>query len=55
LPELDIGTWSDGGVGVRYNRRCNGSTPARGIVFTATHPGEAAFTLFGDPVVIQVK
>ncbi|MDN2568233.1 hypothetical protein N1F89_18575 [Aquibium sp. A9E412] len=55
LPELDIGTWSDGGVGVRYSRRCNGFTPARGVVFTAVRPGEAVFTLFGDPVAIRVK
>lgn len=54
LPQLSNGVWSDGGVGIRVSRACNGGTPARAVVFTATHPGEERFTLYDDPITIRV-
>lgn len=55
LPKLSSGVWSDGGVGVRVSRACSGGTPARAVVFTATHPGEERFTLYDDPITIRVS
>jgi hypothetical protein len=54
LPQLSNGVWSDGGVGIRVSRACSGGTPARAVVFTATHPGEERFTLYDDPITIRV-
>ena len=54
LPPLSNGVWSDGGVGIRVSRACSGGTPARAVVFTATHPGEERFTLYDDPITIRV-
>ncbi|MBD3814293.1 MAG: hypothetical protein IE917_19130 [Betaproteobacteria bacterium] len=54
LPRLSNGVWSDGGVGIRVSRACSGGTPARAVVFTATHPGEERFTLYDDPITIRV-
>ena len=54
LPQLSTGIWSDGGVGIRVSRACSGGTPARAVVFTATHPGEERFTLYDDPITIRV-
>lgn len=55
LPQLSNGMWSDGGVGIRNSRACGGETPARAVVFTATHPGEERFTLYDDPIMIRVN
>ncbi|MBA5775646.1 hypothetical protein H2509_00745 [Stappia sp. F7233] len=54
LPQLSNGFWSDGGVGIRVSRACSGGTPARAVVFTATHPGQERFTLYDDPITIRV-
>ena len=54
LPRLSIGVWSDGGVGIRVSRACGGGTPARAVVFTATHPGEERIVLYDDPITIRV-
>lgn len=54
LPRLSAGTWSDGGIGIRVSRACGGGTPARAVVFTATHPGEEQFMLYDDPITIRV-
>lgn len=55
LPELLIGTFSDGGVGIRNSRSCSGPTPARAIRFTATKPGKESFELYDDPITITVN
>lgn len=55
LPPLYIGAWSDGGVGYRISRACDGPTPVRGIVFTAINPGKESIVIFNDPVVISVE
>ncbi|SDE94579.1 hypothetical protein [Rhodospira trueperi] len=54
LPMVSVGTFSDGGVGERRSRRCNGPTPARAVRFTATTPGQEQIELFGDTVDITV-
>lgn len=55
LPEMDIGTWSDGGIGIRNSRSCAGPTPARALVFTATTRGQRNINLYNDPVTIKVE
>jgi hypothetical protein len=54
LPMVGLGTFSDGGVGERYSRRCNGTTPARAVRFTATTPGQEQIEMFGDTIDITV-
>jgi hypothetical protein len=51
---VGLGTFSDGGVGERYSRRCNGTTPARAVRFTATTPGQEQIEMFGDTIDITV-
>jgi len=48
LPTLGTGTFSDGGLARRYSKFCQGLTPARAIVFTATRPGVEEFEIQGD-------
>lgn len=55
LPPLYIGAWSDGGIGYRISRACDGPTPARAVVFTAINPGEESIVIFNDPVLITVE
>jgi hypothetical protein len=55
LPKLKTGTFSDGGMGSRYSRSCNGLTPARAVKFTATQKGHEEFSLFGDRTTIDVE
>ncbi|MBN16403.1 MAG: hypothetical protein CMJ15_14510 [Pelagibacterium sp.] len=55
LPDIDIGSWSDGGIGLRNSRSCGGPTPARALMFTATAPGRTDFDLYSDPITIRVE
>jgi hypothetical protein len=55
LPKLRTGIFSDGGMGSRYSRSCNGITPARAVKFTATQKGHEEFSLFGDRTTIDVE
>ena len=55
LPSLVTGTFSDGGLGTRYSRRCSGPTPARAVRFTATTTGTEKIDLFGDQIRIEVR
>jgi len=55
LPELETGSWSDGGIGIRNSRSCGGPTPARVLLFTATAAGHSSFNLYGDPITIDVN
>lgn len=55
LPDLKTGTWSDGGIGIRNSRGCGGPTPARVLLFTATTKGRSSFSLYGDPITIEVE
>lgn len=48
LPALRTGTFSDGGLARRFSKFCQGLTPARAIVFTATTPGIEEFEIQGD-------
>lgn len=48
LPQARTGTFSDGGLARRYSKFCQGLTPARAIVFTATRPGVEEFEIQGD-------
>lgn len=48
LPSLRTGTFSDGGLARRFSKFCQGLTPARAIVFTATTPGVEEFEIQGD-------
>lgn len=48
LPALRTGTFSDGGLARRFSKFCQGLTPARAIVFTATTPGVEEFEIQGD-------
>lgn len=48
LPTLRTGTFSDGGLARRFSKFCQGLTPARAIVFTATTPGVEEFEIQGD-------
>lgn len=54
LPDTKLGSWSDGGVGMRYSRKCGTMTPARGLVFNARRIGSTEFYIYGDPVSISV-
>lgn len=54
LPESELGTFSDGGVGTRGSRKCNGDTPARAVRFTASKAGTETLKLYGDKVKITV-
>lgn len=54
LPPLSTSIWSDGGVGFRVSRACQGPTPARAVVVTATAPGTDHITLYDDPITITV-
>jgi hypothetical protein len=47
-PALRPGTFSDGGLARRFSKFCQGLTPARAIVFTATTPGIEEFEIQGD-------
>lgn len=55
LPELATGTLSDGGLGTRYSRQCNGRVAARAILFTATTPGTEKTSIYSDAVTINVQ
>ena len=55
LPSVSTGEFSDGGLGVRWSRRCGGLTPARAVRFTATQPGHEQIELYDDPIDIEVK
>jgi hypothetical protein len=55
LPKLSVGTFSDGGVGVRNSNACGGPTPARAISVTGTKSGTENIVLYGDPITITVK
>lgn len=48
LPTLRTGTFSDGGLARRFSKFCQGLTPARAIVFTATTAGVEEFEIQGD-------
>lgn len=48
LPTLATGTFSDGGLARRHSKFCQGLTPARAIVFTATEAGVSEFEIQGD-------
>ncbi|MGS1093599.1 hypothetical protein ACVCNR_03325 [Aquamicrobium terrae] len=48
LPVLRTGTFSDGGLARRFSKFCQGLTPARAIVFTATATGVEEFEIQGD-------
>lgn len=48
LPALRTGTFSDGGLARRFSKFCQGLTPARAIVFTASAPGIEEFEIQGD-------
>jgi hypothetical protein len=55
LPKISTGVFSDGGVGFRYSRSCDGNTLARAIRFTAKKPGREEIVMFGDSIVIEVQ
>jgi hypothetical protein len=55
LPTLATGTLSDGGVGTRFSRQCDGRVAARAILFTATTPGTEQTAIYGEPVTINVQ
>jgi CubicO group peptidase (beta-lactamase class C family) len=55
LPLSLIGSYSDGGLGVRRSRSCGGPTPARAVKFTAEKAGSEQIVLYGDPINITVK
>lgn len=55
LPRLDVGKWSDGGIGYRESNACQGPTPARAVIFTAVKSGGAEFLLFHDKTKIEVQ
>ena len=55
LPVTTTGKFSDGGLGTRPSRSCGGPMPARAVQYTATASGNEQFTLFNDPVNIEVK
>ncbi len=55
LPNTSLGAFSDGGVGTRLSKQCNGPTPARAITFTAKSKGTDNISLFGDRISITVK
>lgn len=55
LPELTTGKLSDGGVGTRFSRQCDGLVAARAILFTATTLGTEQTALYGDPITIHVQ
>lgn len=55
LPQLAIGTWSDGGTGVRPSNVCGGLVRARALRFTATTPGKADIQLEDNPITIEVR
>lgn len=55
LPSSSLGTFSDGGVGTRLSKKCNGPTPARAIKFTAKTKGSEKIYLQGDRITITVK
>lgn len=55
LPELTTGILSDGGIGTRYSRQCDGRVAARAILFTATTRGTEQTSIYGDPVTINVQ
>lgn len=48
LPEVGTGTFSDGGLARRHSKFCQGLTPARSIVFTASRAGVDEFEIQGD-------
>ena len=48
LPVSQTGTFSDGGLARRNSKFCNGETPARAIVFSATQAGVEEFLIQGD-------
>lgn len=55
LPSSSLGTFSDGGIGTRLSKQCNGPTPARAIKFTAKTKGSEKVYLQGDRITITVK
>ncbi len=55
LPLSLTGSYSDGGLGVRWSRSCGGPTPARAVKFTAEKAGSEQIVLYGDPINITVK
>jgi len=55
LPKVELGVFSDGGVGTRMSNQCKGETPARAVVFTAQKVGMVKVRLFGDLITITVK
>ena len=55
LPNIQIGTFSDGGIGTRGSRSCGGNVPARAIRFKATKKGSQVVNLYGDLVTITVQ
>ena len=48
LPVSQTGVFADGGLARRNSKFCNGVTPARAILFTATAPGVEEFLIQGD-------
>lgn len=55
LPNIEIGAWSDGGIGVRRSEACGKAVPARVLRFTATSAGSARTRIQGDRIFIQVQ
>ncbi len=55
LPQTAIGRYSDGGVGTVESSFCRGTTPARGVRFTATKPGSESLVIFGDQISVNVQ
>lgn len=54
LPATRTGNFSDGGLVRRNSNFCQGLTPARGILFTATTPGTEEFDIQGDFIKMTV-
>ena len=54
LPTSPLGEFSDGGLVRRHSMFCKGTTPARGIRFTATKAGIEEMYVTGDYMKIIV-
>ncbi len=53
--QTSLGTFSFGAPGVRRSVACNGDTPARQAIFTATSTGRQTLDVHGDPVSVTVR
>jgi hypothetical protein len=53
--QTSLGAFSFGAEGVRRSAACNGPTPARQTIFTATAVGQETIRVHGDTVRITVR